>query len=148
MPRAGVHLWPKMRGHFWRETSEIFATVQRINDESAFLAKLAAAAPAAWRRGRGRPRNITAYFVMNDIAAIYEWVTKMEATREVDRVSNKDSGPFWQFATTIWCVVFGGTTGLSAAMKNWAGYRRKYGERSALMANLAIRNRAWRLFEM
>jgi hypothetical protein len=58
-----------------------------------------------------------------------------------------DAGPFWDFAKTIWPLVFrNGTHGLSAAMKNWADARKRFGEESALMANIALRHPTWGLF--
>jgi hypothetical protein len=115
--------------------------IQRIDEEVSFLTKLEEAASRTWRRSRGHPRNNTAYLVMMDIAAIYEWLTEMVATREVDRDSGAETGPFWRFVSAIWPVVFGKAEGLSAGMKNWKAYRKKYGERSPLMANIAMRQR-------
>jgi hypothetical protein len=148
MPRAGVPLWPKMSGHLKRETSEILGMIQRIRDEHAFLAKLASAAPAAWKRGPGQPRNITAYDVMRDAAAIFEWLTNLKAARVVDRVSGDEVGPFWRFLGAVWPVVFGkGDEGLRAAMKNWARLRSLHHEQSALLANLALKHPTWGIFE-
>jgi hypothetical protein len=85
---------------------------------------------------------------MKDIAAIFEWLTNIEATRQVDRISGVGAGPFWQFAAAIWPVVFGeADDGLPAAMKNWSSYRKRYGERSALIANIAMRHPTWGIFE-
>jgi hypothetical protein len=147
MPRAGGHLWSKMRENPWREGSEILRLIPRIEEENSFLTKLVAAAPAAWKRGRGHPKNIIAYLVMKDAAAIFEWLTEMDAKREVDRLSGKETGPFWRFVETIWPVVFGNTEGLFAGMKNWANYRKKYREGCALIANIAMRHPTWGLFE-
>jgi hypothetical protein len=122
--------------------------IQRIEEENGFLAKLAVAAPAAWKRGRGRPRNISAYLVMMDAAAIFEWVTKIGAERIVDRDSGTEGGPFFQFVAALWPVVFGkGDDGLSAAMKNWAANRKRHGESSALIVNIEMRKRTWGLFK-
>jgi hypothetical protein len=97
------------------------------------------------------PRNYAAFFVISDIAEIFEWLTGLKATRRVDREAEggkQDTGPFWDFAKTIWPLVFrNGTYGLSAAMKNWAAARKHYGERSALIVNIALRNPEWGLFE-
>jgi hypothetical protein len=149
MPRAGGDLWPKMRRHHRRETSEMLGMIQRIKEERDFLTKLIAAAPAAWKRaGRGRPRNIKAYLVIKDAAAIFEWLTKMEATRQVNSSNHEETGPFWKFLTAIWPVIFGqGDDGLPAAIKKWADYREKYREGCALIANINFRHPEWRLFE-
>jgi hypothetical protein len=117
-----------------------------IREENSFLTKLAAAAPTAWKQGRGRPVNMTAHLVIRDAASIFEWLAKMEATRQVSRVTHQETGPFWRFLAGIWPVVFGkGDDGLSAALKNWAKYRKR--ERSALVPNIAFRHPEWRLFE-
>jgi hypothetical protein len=117
-----------------------------IREENSFLAKLAAAAPAALKQGPGGPRNIKAYLVIKDAAAIFKWLTKMEATRQVR--GSEETGPFHSFLAGIWPVVFGkGDDGLSAGMKNWASYRKKYREGCALIANIAFRNPEWRLFD-
>jgi hypothetical protein len=129
----------------WAEISEL---IQRIEEEVVFLTKLEEAAPQTWKRGQGGPRNITAYLVMQDAAAIFEWLTNTEATREVDRDSHAEIGPFWTFVAAIWPVVFRkADDGLPAAMKNWARDRKRYGERSALIANIAMRHPTWGIFE-
>jgi hypothetical protein len=131
-----------------RGSTEIDGMVKRIEDEGRFLTPLAEAALQTWKRGPGQPRNIRAYLVMKDIAAIFEWLTNIEATRQVDRISGVEAGPFWQFAAAIWPVVFGeADDGLPAAMKNWSSYRKRYGERSALIANIAMRHPTWGIFE-
>jgi len=148
-PRAGGDLWPKMRRHHRRETSEMLGMIQRIKEERDFLTELIAAAPAVWKlRGRGRPRNIQAYLVIKDAAAIFEWLTKKEATRQVNSLTHEETGPFWKFLAAIWPVVFGqGDDGLPAAIKKWAEYREKYREGCALIANINFRRPTWKLFE-
>jgi len=132
-------------GSGWNETSEL---IRRIEEEISFLDKLAEGAGRTWDYGRGQPRNITANLVVQDAAAIFEWLTKTEATREVDRVCGAEIGPFQQFLAAIWPVVFGsGDDGLPAAMKSWASLRRKHGEKSPLIANIAMRNPTWGIFE-
>jgi hypothetical protein len=57
-------------------------------------------------------------------------------------------GPFFRFASALWPAIFGnGTVGLPAAMKNWASARKHYDERSALIANMALRHPEWGLFQ-
>src|SRR5262245_41739308 len=84
-----------------------------------------------------RPRNIRAYLVMLDLAAIFEWLTDRKAARGVNRTYHTESGPFWRFAESVWLVAFGSIRGLKAAMKNWAEARKLYRERSMLLYNMA-----------
>jgi hypothetical protein len=142
--RVGMALKMRAEGD-WTELTEL---IKRIEDEGGFLTKLAEAARQTWKRSPGRPRNIRAYLVMKDVAAIFEWLTNMKATRQVDTKSHDETGPFWQFAAAIWPVVFGeADDGLPAAMKNWASYGASYGERSDLIVNIAMRQPTWGIFE-
>jgi hypothetical protein len=99
---------------------------------------------------RGRPKALTSYLVMLDLQAIFEFETSTAATRRVHGLDHPDSGaeygPFFEFARAVWPLVFGSETGVSAAMKNWAPAQRNYGERSALIANVALRHPEWGLF--
>src|SRR5205807_1547670 len=98
-----------------------------------FIETIATAAKRPLEKpSRGQPRNIPAYLMMMDIAAIFEYLTDTEPSRQVDRKTREEIGPFRDFAGAIWSVVFGGGDGLSAALKNWAEARRKYAERSLL----------------
>ena len=86
---------------------------------------------------------------MQDIATIFQWVTGTEASRSVDRADGKESGPFWEFASAVWPVVFGkGDDGLSSAMHNWARHKKRYGAGLALIFNIALRHPTWGLFEL
>ena len=121
-----------------------------LEEERSFLARLAAIAPKGWRTPSksGRPRNDTAYLVLQDASAIFRWFGGEEPTREVDRHTGKEIGPFFRFANALWPVVFGkGVYGLPAAMKNWEWARSHYGEESALIANINMRHRAWGVYE-
>lgn len=74
---------------------------ERLRQEDDFLRKLTAATATIIeedKRGRGQPRNIRAYLVMKDLAAIFEWLTDRKATRGVDRIDHTETGQFWQFA--------------------------------------------------
>jgi hypothetical protein len=118
----------------------------RLDEESDFLAKLAGIAPReVWKLGRGQPRNLAAYFVLQDAAAIFAWFTNEKAAREVDRIDHTETGPFFRFASVLWPVVFKrGIWGLKATMKNWG----EQGSRpSALIANIDLRHPAWGIFE-
>ena len=109
---------------------------RRVDEGLTFLRTLSTLASKA---KRGQPPNITAYLVMLDAAAIYEWVSGRKPTREVDRVTNKETGPFRTFLEALWPVVFGnGIHGLQAAMRRWEEAR-KYNEKSALIANIRLR---------
>jgi hypothetical protein len=126
------------------------ATMGRLKQENDFLRKLAAATTRLIqedKRGAGQPRNIPAYLVMMDIAAIFERLTGRKAARGVDRSYHTETGPFWRFAESIWPGVFGNTRGLKAAMKNWAKARKLYQEQSPLLYNIALRHPTWRIFE-
>jgi hypothetical protein len=120
-----------------------------IQQEPERLQRIAVAAREAskiWRRGRGRPRNLVGYLILLDVAALYEWLTGRAASRTIDRVDGVDAGPFWDFASAVWPLIFGSDYGLSHGLKSWASARNKYGESSPLIANMALRYPEWRLF--
>jgi hypothetical protein len=125
---------------------------ERLTEEGEFLLKLAAATVRLIEEldeslsGR-RPRNIPAYLVMLDLAAIFEWLTDRKAARGVDRTDHTETGPFWRFAESVWPVAFGTTRGLKAAMKNWAKARKSYHEHSSFLLNLPLRRPEWGIFE-
>jgi hypothetical protein len=123
---------------------------KRLDEERHFLAKLGAIAPKGWRNPgrRGRPRNYPAYLVLRDASAVFSWFGGEEPTREVDRRTGKEIGPFFRFASALWPVVFGkGVYGLPAAMKNWEWARSYYDEESPLIANINMRHQAWGIYE-
>jgi len=115
---------------------------ERLKQEDDFLGKITAATQRLIeedKRGSGRPRNIRAYLVMMDLAAIFGWLTGRKAAREVDRSNGKEIGPFWHFAAAVWPHVFGRDRyGLSSAMKNWAAAHLQFGEESCLIQNIRI----------
>jgi hypothetical protein len=89
---------------------------------------------------------VITYLVIKDIAAIFEWYSGLKATRRVNRVSKGETGPFYRFAAALWPVIFGkGDDRLPAAIKKFAAYREREGR--ALIANIAMRHREWRIFE-
>jgi hypothetical protein len=113
------------------------AKVQRQIDEG--LNFLNAISRLASNSKRGRPLNITAYLVILDAAALFEWFTGRKATRVVDRETGEETGAFWQFLEALWPPIFRqGTYGLQAAMKSWYAAR-KYQEKSPLIANIRLR---------
>jgi hypothetical protein len=75
---------------------------------------------------------------MMDIAAIFEYLTEIEATRRVDRITHDEKGPFRDFAGAIWSILFAGEDGLSAALKNWADGRKKHGKAWVYVASLQL----------
>jgi hypothetical protein len=129
--------------------AEWTSRAMRLDEENDFLAKLSAIAPREMLKVRkGQPRNYRAYLFLQDAAAIFEWVTyTKKATREVSRDDGTEIGPFFQFASTLWVAVFGRAAGLPAAMKIWASGRKRYGEQSPVMANIALRHPTWGIFE-
>jgi len=130
--------------------NEFAARVDRLREESEFLAKLAAIAPDKYypQFGSKRPRNVPAYLVLRDMAAIYEWLTNRPAARGVDRTTGEESGPFFRFVSILWPVVFGeGTAGLPSAIRNWAQARKQFREPSPVLFNMAMRHPTWGIFE-
>ncbi len=122
---------------------------RRFDEQSEFLSKLAAITPAdLWNPISRRPRSIRAYLVLQDAAAIFEWLTGTKAIRQVSRHNGTEIGPFFRFASTLWPVIFGnGITGLPSAMKNWDQWAKQYDEKSGLIDNIAQRHRAWGIFD-
>jgi hypothetical protein len=134
---------------FSASREKVSETNERLTEEGEFLLKLAAATSRLMEReklGSGQPRNIRAYLVMMDIAAIFEWLTGRKAARGVDRAHHTETGPFWRFAESVWPVAFGNSPGLKAAMKNWAEAR-KLKEQSRFLNNVAINHPTWGIFE-
>src|SRR5262249_31401370 len=123
---------------------------ERLIQESDFLNNLAAATTKLMEKkppSRGSP-NIRAYLVMMDLAAIFEWLTERKATRQVDRIHRKETGPFWQFRAAVWPLVFGeGVSGLPAAIRRWDELRSLHGEASQLLRNIATRHPPWGIFK-
>jgi hypothetical protein len=130
--------------------AEFDARIDRLREETEFLAKLAAIEPDKYysQFGSRRPRNVPAYLVLQDAAAIYEWLTGRRAARGVDRSTGLESGPFFRFTSILWPVVFGrGSAGLPSAVKNWDEAKRQYRELSPLITNIAMRHPTWGIFE-
>jgi hypothetical protein len=140
-------------GLIWRgqdvSKSEHKRQLERLVEVSEYIADLGTIAPEVlWPLKGPRPPTITAYLVLQDAAAIFCWLTKTRPTREVDRANGSEIGPFFRFASILWSVVFGsGTTGLPSAMQNWAAWQKEFGEKSGLIANIALRHPTWDIFE-
>jgi hypothetical protein len=124
---------------------------QKLVDHRDFLNHLQAAVESLQnrlKRGPGQPRNMVAYLVLLDLAAIFRWVTGIQPRREVDRIEGDDTGAFYHFCEAIWPLVFRNETdGLRAAMKNWASGRNRYNDASAIIANIDLRYPSWRVFD-
>jgi hypothetical protein len=120
-----------------------------IDEQRSFLSELTIGAlslEGKLKRSPGQPRNTASYLVLLDIARVFEWLTDVAASRRIDPVKGKDTGPFYKFASSIWPPVFASAEdGLSAAMKNWASGRQF--DSSALMANIDLRQPSWRVFD-
>jgi hypothetical protein len=118
---------------------------QRLKKARDYLAQLAAISPEKyWPTGGAR--KLEGYQVLLDAEAIYEWFSGKRAARGVSR--GKESGPFFRFASALWPIIFEkGCAGLPAAMRKWADGRRKHNERSPLIANIAMQNPTWGIFD-
>src|SRR5262245_30724856 len=160
MVREGGDRFSIMQGETLRQMeewhrleSEKLAEIdERLRLEIDFLMKLEAATKrivAQDKQGPGQPRNVRAYLVMMDLAAIFEWLTGKKATGAVDRSTNDETGPFWDFAAAVWPLVLGnGCDGLRAAMKNWEKLTSKFDEKSQFMRNIALRHPAWGIYDV
>jgi hypothetical protein len=121
---------------------------KQLDEVITFLATLAATSSIEMQSKRGHPRNYKAYLVLQDAAAIFRWYTDKEPSRETDRATGKEVGPFYRFASALWPVVFEkGTEGLGSAMKNWAYGSQRYKEKSVLVHNISMRYPVWRVFD-
>jgi hypothetical protein len=77
--------------------AEFFQLMERIDNERFFLEKLSQAAPKAVQKSTRR--NIPAYLVMLDAAAIYKWLTGKKPTRVVK--DGNETGPFYEFVASL-----------------------------------------------
>ena len=143
-----AQMLPEGRQIFDLSRKELEKQIQRLNEEQAFLAKLATISPKDfWKPRRGQPPNFAAYLVLQDAAAIFEWFSGKRAARNVDRVDGSETGTFFRFVSVLWPVIFnGGTAGLQSAIRNWAVLRKRHEEQSALIYNINMRHPEWGLF--
>ena len=95
------------------------AVERRLETEREFLRDLAAAGENALARGRGRPRNNIARQAILDMAEMFRYFAGTEATRQVDRNTGEESGPFAHFCAAMWPVAFGSDDSLAAALRNY-----------------------------
>jgi len=92
---------------------------QRLDHGVAWLTDLAEALhePQPKMLPDTQTRN---HLVTLDLAAIFQLVSEKRPTRQINTGTGKDYGPFWTFASAAWPVIFGSSSGLSAANKRWA----------------------------
>jgi hypothetical protein len=129
---------------FGTETDQL---TEALNEHQRFLKLIYLATSDLLSRfsdGRRLKRNTSAYLVIQDIAAIFEWVTGDKAVRRVDRGTDR----FGVFAGEIWHVIFGSKAGLESALKNWAAFRARYEEESPLIENINMRHPEWGVFDV
>ena len=114
------------------------------------LAQTAEVTAARWVPLPFRHTTVVQYLVLQDLAAIYEYVIGEVASRRVrgedHPEAGRDYGPFWDFAVVAWRIIFGSNKGLSAALKRWAEARHRFDEASPVIANLALRHPEWRIY--
>jgi hypothetical protein len=127
---------------------------RRLQEEPNRLQQLATAADEASAHFVPLPfrqSTLLRYLILQDLAAIFEWAMRQHAGRRVKTDIGDDAGetygPFWEFASATWRIVFGSTKGLDNALKQWAQARRSYGEQSAVIANLHMRHPEWRIWD-
>ena len=140
---------------FWSSPRERVREVEhRLADEPQKLRRLAEAAESEATRWQPLPLrhdSLIRYLLLQDLAAIFEYATSERAERQVRGKDHfeagKDYGPFWNFASAAWTIVFGSTDGLSAAIRRWTEGRAKYGEISAVVENAHLRHPEWRILE-
>jgi hypothetical protein len=114
----------------------------RVDEWRSLTATIAAiAAEPTWKPGKGQPRNDVAQLVLQDLAAMFEYVTGLRASRVVDRHTREESGHFPNFTRAVWPVVFGnGDFGLASQLRVWADGGSKS---SMLMNGIALRRPEW-----
>jgi hypothetical protein len=149
--------WLDLKVHLIRErhtedtSRQEFQNVDEILNATKFaLSKLALLRPEHLKRGPGRPRNIVGYLILQDAAAIFEWLhgdaPDKRASRRINRHTGRLEGPFHNFASTLWVGVYESDARYSTALTNWASWQRREG-RSVFMVNLALRRPSWRIFD-
>ena len=127
---------------------------RRLSEEPSRLAALAEAATEASKACVPLPlrqSTVVRYLVLLDLAAIYEWATRQGAGRRVKTDMGDDAGktygPFWNFVSAAWPIIFGSVAGLDSALRTWAKGVKRYKEASAIIWNLDLRHPEWRIRE-
>jgi len=127
---------------------------RRLSEAPARLERLAAAVAeaAAGCRPPSLPHNsVIRYLILKDLAAMFEFATEQSSGRRVRTDAHVDAGqdygPFWDFVSAVWPMIFGSTNGLRYALKFWASAREasraiscdcKYGLAPPRMANFRV----------
>jgi hypothetical protein len=126
----------------------------RLAEMPARLNRLSAAATGTavgWGSPRLRHDSAIRNLILKDLAAIFEFATEQWSARRVRTDAypdaGQDYGPFWDFVSGVWPMIFGSTKGLKYAVKFWASARAERGEGSAVIANMDLRHPEWRIFE-
>jgi len=86
----------------------------------------------------GRPENIFPILLLRDIAEIYGWVTGEAPSRQYAEKDQSETGPFFNFASAVWTVIFGSTQGLKSAIRRWGDEKQTEYNRSALVFNMEL----------
>jgi hypothetical protein len=146
------------KGKFGTETAlarynRIRKADRRLGETPATAERLAAAVTetaAIWDPLPLRHSSVIRYLILLDLAAIFEYATDQPSGRRVRTDlhvdAGEDYGPFWDFASAIWAIIFGSTRGLGYAVKFWAKARAKHGEWSPVILNMDLRHPEWRIF--
>jgi hypothetical protein len=115
---------------------------RRVDEWRNLTATIAAgAAEPTWNPGKGQPRNDVGQLVLQDLAAMFEYVAGLRASRVVDRRTSEESGHFLNLARAVWPVVFGnGDFGLASQFRVWADHGTK---RSMVISGIALRRPEW-----
>lgn len=129
---------------------EVCHQLRSLQAVASEVAKAAGEAVTALTRGRGRPRETASHLIMRDLAELFLFATGRVATRLVrsnDHSEYKSEyGDFWNFARAAWIAVFKSEDRLISAIRTWDDARKKYNERSALIANISFRHPEWGIF--
>ena len=127
---------------------------RRLSEAPARFEGLAGAATetaAHWDPPRVRRDTVIHNLILKDLAAVFEYATGQLPGRRIRTDAHVDAGqnygPFWDFASTAWPVLFGSTNGLDYAVRFWAKVRAEHGESSAVVTNMHFRHPEWRIFE-
>jgi hypothetical protein len=135
MRDAGTNLWD----------TDITAAKQRRDSAISWLIDLVEIFDGSENEadsGGPEPDKKTCYFfVILDLAAIFELVSGEEATRREDPSSGRTYGPFVDFAASVWVQIFENSRGLSYGIRVWAdemNRQRKAAEAAVKEATRAV----------
>jgi len=104
----------------WRR-SNIDEVTDEVFQALALLSSFESSIAHSIKPKAGRPRNSFGYLVVLDLAAIFEWFTGTDATRQVDRINGLEIGPFRKFVESAWSEVIEPKRKTpEASFKNWA----------------------------